>query len=98
MLKKIALVANYFFFQIVGRKWRDRKFINASGSIGVSQVALVVKNPPANARRIRNIGSVPGLGRSHGRGHGNPLQYPCPENFMDRERSLAVYGPYYCKM
>ena len=40
----------------------------------VSQVALVVKNMPANAGDIRDVGSVPGLGRSPGGGHGNPLQ------------------------
>ena len=39
-----------------------------------SQVALVVKNLAANARDIRDVGSVPGLGRSSGGGHGNPLQ------------------------
>jgi len=71
--KKNVLVANYFFLQIVGRKWRDRKFINASSSIGASQMALVVKNPPANAGGIRNTGSVPGLGRSHGGGHCSTL-------------------------
>ena len=40
-----------------------------------SQVALVVKNPPANARDNRDAGSIPGLGRSTGGGHGNPFQY-----------------------
>ena len=50
-----------------------------------SHVALVVKNPPANAEDIRDSGSVPGSGRSPGRGHGNPLQYSCLENPMDRE-------------
>ena len=39
------------------------------------QVALVVKNSPANARDIRNAGSIPGSGRSPRGGHGNPLQY-----------------------
>ena len=48
-----------------------------------SQVALVVKNPPANAGDIRDAGSIPGLGRSPGGGHGNPLQYSCLENPMD---------------
>ena len=38
-----------------------------------SQVALVVKNPPANAGDIKDAGSIPGLGRSTGGGHGNPL-------------------------
>ena len=51
---------------------------------GASQVALVVKNPPADAGDVRDSGSVPGLGRSPGGGHGNPLQYSCLENPMDR--------------
>ena len=41
----------------------------------------VVKNPPANAGKL---GSVPGLGRSPGEGHGNSLQYSCLGNSMDR--------------
>ena len=39
-----------------------------------SQVVLLVKNPPANAGDIRDMGSIPGLGRSPGGGHGNPFQ------------------------
>ena len=42
---------------------------------------LVVKNSPVNAR---DTGSIPGSGRSPGGGHGNPLQYSCLENPMDR--------------
>ena len=58
-----------------------------------SQVALVVKNPPANAGDIRDMGSIPGLGRSPGGGHGNPLQYSRLENPMDREAWWAtVHG------
>ena len=49
-----------------------------------SQVALVIKNPPASARDMRDVGSVPGSGRSPGEGNGNALQYSCPENPMDR--------------
>ena len=49
-----------------------------------SQVALVVKNPPANAGDIRDAGSIPGSRRSPGGGHGNPLQYSCLENHMNR--------------
>ena len=45
---------------------------------------VVVKNPPANAGDIRDVGSIPGLGRSLGGGHGNPLQYSCLENSVDR--------------
>ena len=44
----------------------------------------VVKNPPVSARNIRDKGSIPGLGRSPGEGHGNPLQYSCLEDPMDR--------------
>ena len=47
-------------------------------------MAPVVKNPPANAGDIRDTGSVSGLGRSPGEGHGNPLQYSCLGNPMDR--------------
>ena len=49
-----------------------------------SQVALVVKNPPANAGDVRDSGLIPGSGRSPGGGHGNPLQYSCLENTVDR--------------
>ena len=44
-----------------------------SGFRRASQVALVVKNPPANAGDVRDVGSILGLGRSPGGGHGNPL-------------------------
>ena len=44
---------------------------------------LVVKNLPANAGDERDSVSIPGLGRSPGGGHGNPLQYSCLENRMD---------------
>ena len=50
-----------------------------------SLVKQVVKNPPANAADARDRGSIPGLGRSPGLGNGNPLQYSCLENSMDRE-------------
>ena len=48
------------------------------------QLALVVKNPPANAGDLRDTGSIPGSGRCPEGGHGNPLQYSCLENPMDR--------------
>ena len=44
----------------------------------------MVNNPPANAGDVRDVGSIPGLGRAPGGGHGNPLQYSCLENSMDR--------------
>ena len=59
--------------------WR---FLYAS-VIQINIVVLVVKNLPASAGHIRDVGSVPGLGRSPGGGHGSPLQYSCLENPMD---------------
>ena len=45
---------------------------------------LVLKNSPASAGDVRDLGLIPGLGRSPGGGNGNPLQYSCLENPMDR--------------
>ena len=45
---------------------------------------LVVKNTPDDAGDTGEAGSIPGSGRSPGRGHGNPLQYSCLENLMNR--------------
>ena len=52
----------------------------------------MVKNLHANAGDIRDMGSIPGSGRSPGGGHGNPLQYSCLEN-SHGQRSLAGYCP-----
>ena len=60
--------------------------------VWASQVALVVKSLPANIGDIRDVGSIPGSGRSAGGGHGNLLQYSCLEN-PRRQRSLAGYSP-----
>ena len=49
-----------------------------------SQVALVVKNLLGNARDIRDVGLIPGSGRSPGKGNGNPLQYSCLGKPKDR--------------
>ena len=49
-----------------------------------SQVVTVVKNLPAHTGDIRDTASIPGSRRSPGEGHGNPLQYSCLENPMDR--------------
>ena len=51
---------------------------------GLSRWHLVVKNPPASAGDKRDVGSIPGAGRSPGGGHGHPLKYSCLENPMDR--------------
>ena len=56
-------------------------------------MVLVVKNLPSNAGDMRDVGLIPGLGRSPGGGHGNPLQYFCLENPMDRAAWWAtVHG------
>ena len=44
----------------------------------------MVKNLPANAGDLRDVGSIPGSGRSPEGGHGNPLRYSCLETYMDR--------------
>ena len=49
-----------------------------------SQLALGIKNWPPNARDLRDTGSIPGSGQAPRGGHGNPLQYSCLENPMDR--------------
>ena len=75
---------------------RDRTCISHISCINTwvraCQVALVVKNPPANAGDIRDMGSFPGSGRSPGGEHGNPLRYSCLENLMDREVWQATVG------
>ena len=55
-----------------------------------SHVALMVKTPLANAGDVRDMGSIPGSGRSPGGGHGNPLQYSYLENPTDRGAWRAV--------
>ena len=60
------------------------------------QVALVVKNPPANAGDARDVGSTPELKRSPGVGNSTPLQYSCLKK-LHGKRSLAGYNPWGCK-
>ena len=62
----------------------DWPFIIMYVPLWASQVALVVKNLPANAGDIRDLGSIPGSGGSPGGGHGNPLQYSYLKNPKDR--------------
>ena len=64
-----------------------------SNSTETAQVGLVVKNLSANAGDIIDLGSTPESGRSPAGGHGNPLQYSCLENPMDRGAwQAAVHG------
>ena len=58
-------------FIVVVRKW-------------ASHIAQLLKNPPGNAGEARNAGLIPGSGRSPGVGNGNPLQYSCLQNSLDR--------------
>ena len=53
-------------------------------------LALVVKISPVNAGDIRDVGSIPELGKSPGEGHGNAPQYSCLENPMDRRAWRAI--------
>ena len=53
-------------------------------------MALEVKSLLANAGDIKDVDSIPGSGRSPGEGNGNPLQYSCLENPMDREAWWAI--------
>ena len=63
---------------------------------GASQVAFVVKNPPANAEDIRDAGLIPGLGKFLQEANGNPPQYSCLEN-PHGQRNLLGYSLSGCK-
>ena len=70
---------------VLGLGGRDQYILFLlSQSSWASQVALVVKNSPDNAGDLKDEGSIPGSGRFPREGNGNPLQYSCPENPMDR--------------
>ena len=67
-------------------KFFNMEYVHSRGS----QRATLVKNLPANAEDIRDVGSTPESGRYPGGGHGNPLQYSCLENPMDRGAWWAI--------
>ena len=71
-------------------------FKHIQGLPGAFPGGAVVNNPPANAGETRDVGPIPGSGKSPGEGHGNPLQYCCLEN-PHRQKSLVVYSPRGCK-
>ena len=77
----------------VGHDWSDLAAAAAADILQASQVALVVKNPPVNEGDVRDLGLMPGLGRSPGGGHGSPLQCSCLENPRDRGASQVGYSP-----
>ena len=67
---------------------KQKKMHGPWTGLGTHQVLLVEKNLPASAGDLRDMGSIPGLGRSPGEGHGNPLQYSCLET-PHEQRNLA---------
>ena len=82
-------LAIYFTYGDVSMSILISRFVPPSPS----QVALVVKKPPARAGVTKEVGLIPGLGRSPGGGHGNALQYSCLEHPMDRGAwSATVHG------
>ena len=76
---------HHLFLFLLKKKDVNPLTLNFEGitSFKSSEVALVVKDPPANAEDARDVGSIPGLGGFPGEGNGNPLQYSCLENSMD---------------
>ena len=80
------VLSSYNFFVNI------KTYVHRCRGTRFSQVALVVKNPPANVGDVRNAGLIPEFGRSPGGGHGNPLQYSSLENPYG-QRSPAGYSP-----
>ena len=81
---------------VKGKRAREQRlftFVSSPSSSWASLVARVVKNLPADTGDARNLGSIPGSGRSPGEGTGNPFQYSCLEN-PHGQRSLAGYSPW----
>ena len=76
------MVCNLFWLVLLSLRDVHLAFLHAF--LWASQVALVVKNPPADVGDIRDSGLIPGLGRSPGGGKGNLLQCSCLENPMGR--------------
>ena len=92
-LKFHSLLFPTGFLSASHRVYEASSFGTGSNTGRASQVVLVVKNLPANVGDIRDSGLIPGSGRSPGGGHGNPLQYFCLENPMDRGACWAtVHG------
>ena len=74
------------FFKIVIKHTKRKiyHFHRFNEKVSLFWASWVVKNPPANEGDLRDSESIPGLGKSPGGGHGNPLQYSCLENPTDR--------------
>ena len=78
-------LSDFHFLREVRRRggacWKE--YLCVCVCVWASQAVRVEKNLPANAGDIRDVGLIPGSGRSPGGGHGNALQYSCLENPMD---------------
>ena len=70
--------------RLVEKGINTNKLEESNYTWGASEVVLVVKNPSANARHARDMGLIPGSGRSRGVGNSNLFQYSCLENSMGR--------------
>ena len=77
LISRVQVNKRYLAIRIRVADW-------SPASRGSPQVALVVKNPPANAGDVRDMGLIPGSGRPPGEGNDNPFQYSCLENSVDR--------------
>ena len=78
--------------QYWGKVWGTGRYLHVSNCPSLaSQVALLIKNPPANVEDVRDTSSIPEWGRSPGGGHGNPLQYSCLKNSMDGGAWWEIY-------
>ena len=81
-----------YFFKIPGGSKKQNLNLACTSNY-LHSMALAVKNLPANAEDTRDLGLIPGSARSPGGGNGNPLQYYCLENPMDRGAGWAtVHG------
>ena len=93
---KVALITFLlvvFYFGHIGLIWGNELSILICQRVWwTSQVALVLKNLPASAVDIRDVGSIPGSGRSSGEGNGNLIQYSCLENPTDGGLAAYIYG------
>ena len=75
----------YLLLRAPPSTWKFLKISFRLSSVRSSQVAQMVKKPPINTGDKKDEGWIPGLGRSPGGGRGNPLQYSCLKNPMERE-------------
>ena len=85
-------VFKFNLMRIPGNRTLKIRVCTVSWKNRASQVALVIKNLPANVRDLRDMGSIPGLGRSPGEGNGHTLQYSCLKNCTKEPGGLESVG------